>query len=207
MTKIKDEPAIADNEIVDTNLLIMRDTPNQVTKKVTWLQLKSAIMAFLTSTFAAKADLVAGKVPASQIPETHFKGKYVSLVALQTAVPTGSNGDYAVVDTGPGSDAQNYIWDTNEGWVTGSVGGGVTSFASRVGVVSPQNGDYSTNMITVDSNKNFLPNPIPGWNGNTGPDLRSGFDVSMFAGNPEATLLAQYFNALITDLRAQGIIA
>jgi len=47
----------------------------------------------------------------------YFQGKYVSLVALQAAKPTGKDGDYAIVDAGTGTDAKEYIWDVNEGWV------------------------------------------------------------------------------------------
>lgn len=50
----------------------------------------------------------------------HFRGVYVSLVALQTAVPVGIVGDYADVDTGIGSNAVRYLWDVNDAaWIAG----------------------------------------------------------------------------------------
>ncbi|WDF54665.1 hypothetical protein [Mucilaginibacter sp. KACC 22063] len=44
----------------------------------------------------------------------YYKGKYASLSALQTALPTGADGQYVIVDAGSGSDAQEYIWDSSD---------------------------------------------------------------------------------------------
>lgn len=60
------------------------------------------------------------------VPNQHFKGKYTSLVALQTAYPTANTGDYGQVDSGLGSDVVNYNWDDEEGWIVGSSGSGAT---------------------------------------------------------------------------------
>lgn len=50
----------------------------------------------------------------------HFKGVYVSLAALQAAVPTGNPGDYAFVDAGVGNNPNIYIWDDSDSdWVLG----------------------------------------------------------------------------------------
>jgi hypothetical protein len=47
----------------------------------------------------------------------YFKGTFTSLVALQTALPTGSVGEYATVDTS-GENSVLYIWDATENdWV------------------------------------------------------------------------------------------
>lgn len=53
-----------------------------------------------------------------------YKGKYTSLVALETAHPTGNAGDYAQVDTGAGSDVINYSYDVEDGWIEGGSGSG-----------------------------------------------------------------------------------
>jgi hypothetical protein len=54
-----------------------------------------------------------------------FKGKYVSLAALNTAHPTANVGDYAQVDLGTGNDVINYNWDADDSaWVQG--GGAAT---------------------------------------------------------------------------------
>jgi hypothetical protein len=51
----------------------------------------------------------------------HFKGLYANLAALETAHPTASPGDYAIVDAGVGADAVKYIWDnSDEQWVAGT---------------------------------------------------------------------------------------
>ena len=46
-----------------------------------------------------------------------FSGKYISLSALNAAHPTANDGDYAIVDSGVGNDAKEYIWDNEDGWV------------------------------------------------------------------------------------------
>lgn len=58
-----------------------------------------------------------------------FKGKYTSLVNLQATHPTSNDGDTAVVDAGPGTNAIEYIWDANEGWVQGNSVGATTTDA------------------------------------------------------------------------------
>lgn len=50
--------------------------------------------------------------------DDHFLGKYISLAALESAHPTADDGDYAVVDPGSGTEALQYIWDAEEGWVS-----------------------------------------------------------------------------------------
>lgn len=52
----------------------------------------------------------------------HFRGYFASLAALQAAIPSGNDGDYAFVDTGVGNEAEIYIWDTDDNdWVSGGV--------------------------------------------------------------------------------------
>jgi hypothetical protein len=64
--------------------------------------------------------------------DAHFLGKYISLAALETAHATAADGDYAIVDAGPGTDAKIYIWDADEGWVEGG-GTGASTFADLSG--------------------------------------------------------------------------
>jgi hypothetical protein len=64
--------------------------------------------------------------------DAHFLGKYISLAALETAHATAADGDYAIVDAGPGTDAKIYIWDADEGWVEGG-GTGASTFAELTG--------------------------------------------------------------------------
>jgi len=58
----------------------------------------------------------------------HFLGKYTTLLALQTAHPTALDGDYAIVDTGIGGNARQYVWDSQDGWVdSGDIKSGTTT--------------------------------------------------------------------------------
>ena len=63
-------------------------------------------------------DALADKLDTSAYVQ-HYRGKYTTLLALQTAIATGVDGDYAIVDTGTGNDAVYYIWDAQDGWVSG----------------------------------------------------------------------------------------
>ena len=53
----------------------------------------------------------------------YYRGKYTSLANLEAAIPTGNDGDYAIVDAGSGTDAIQYIWDSDEGWLSGGTAG------------------------------------------------------------------------------------
>lgn len=60
------------------------------------------------------------KTKLDSITVNSFRGNFASLVALQTAVPTGNPGDYAYVLVG--GSASTYIWDTvNTQWTPGAV--------------------------------------------------------------------------------------
>lgn len=71
-------------------------------------------------------DALANKLDASAYVQ-HYRGKYASLVALETAIATGEDGDYAIVDIGAGNDAVYYIWDAQDGWVSGGKISGSTT--------------------------------------------------------------------------------
>lgn len=87
----------------DASRILVQD---ETTKEINWID-KDTI---------ATSEQLALKLNISDYNE-YFQGKYISLVALQTAKPTGNDGDYAIVDPGTGVDALEYIWDTDEGWV------------------------------------------------------------------------------------------
>lgn len=84
--------------------------------------------------------------------ETHYKGVFVSLVALQTAHPTATAGDYANIDEGVGSDITRYVWDGNDNsWVQGGGGGAVESVNGQVGIVT-----LNTSHISDTADKRYL---------------------------------------------------
>ena len=49
-----------------------------------------------------------------------YMGTYASLSALQTAQPSSSSGNWAIVDPGAGDPPRVYLWDVDDGWVAGS---------------------------------------------------------------------------------------
>lgn len=66
-------------------------------------------------------EVAATKLDAADYVQ-HFKGKYTTLLALQTAYPTATEGDYAIVDGGIGVDAKQYIWDsTDNQWIEAAI--------------------------------------------------------------------------------------
>lgn len=60
---------------------------------------------------------LSGKLDASAY-NNHYKGLHVTLANLNAAYPTAQSGNYALVDSGAGSDAIIYFWDVEGGWVT-----------------------------------------------------------------------------------------
>jgi len=64
----------------------------------------------------------------------HYRGKFTSLANLETAIPVGNDGDYAIVDAGAGTDAIQYIWDAEEGWLAGGTAGPADTDALPEGV-------------------------------------------------------------------------
>ena len=124
-------------------------------KNMTLTQLKSLIGTTvedsLTSDSATSAlsaakgkvlnDALANKLDSSAYVQ-HYRGKYASLVALETAIATGEDGDYAIVDSGAGNDAVYYIWDAQDGWVSGG-----TTTASTTDTVTEGN----TNLYFTES--------------------------------------------------------
>jgi len=89
--------------------------------------------AYLNSALANKLD--------SSAYVQHYRGKFSSLVALETAIATGEDGDYAIVDSGGGNDAVYYIWDAQDGWVSG----GTTTASTTDTVTEGSNNLYFTN--------------------------------------------------------------
>jgi len=83
----------------------------------------------------------------------YFVGVYSSSAALATAHPTGTDGQYAVVESS-GHDAVIYAWDTtNNHWAAGGTGS-VTSVNSQVGavVLSTDNiGEGTTNKYFTNA--------------------------------------------------------
>jgi hypothetical protein len=86
----------------------------------------------------------------------HYQGKYSSLSALQTAIPAGSDGDYAIVVGSPND--QEYIWDGDHtSWVTtenipastfAALGGSPSDNASLNSVLNSK--ENSANKDAVD---------------------------------------------------------
>lgn len=80
-------------------------------------------------------DALALKLDAADYNQ-HFKGKYTSSANLIAAHPTASDGNYAVVDAGVGSDAKEWIWDNESGWIVSGSTGAATTDALAEGSVN-----------------------------------------------------------------------
>jgi hypothetical protein len=82
----------------------------------------------------------------SGLDDNHFKGKHLSLAALQIAHPTASEGDYAYVDAGVGEDSQHYIWDSSDSsWV---LSGSVVTAETPASIKSKYESNANTNSFT-----------------------------------------------------------
>lgn len=76
----------------------------------------------------------------------HYRGTYTTLGNLQTSVPTGNAGNYALVDSGIGSDALIYIWDLDDGWV---ISGSVANLTSTDSLAEGSTNLYFTNNRAI----------------------------------------------------------
>lgn len=63
----------------------------------------------------------------------YFKGKYTTSATLISAIPTATDGDYAIVDTGTGVDAKEWIWDMEAGWIVSAATSASTTDALTEG--------------------------------------------------------------------------
>ena len=104
------------------------------------LNSNSAVNALSAAQGKALHDALADKLDSSAYVQ-HYRGKYASVLALETAIATGADGDYAIVDTGTGNDAVYYIWDAQEGWVSG----GTTTASTTDTVTEGSTNLYFTN--------------------------------------------------------------
>ena len=94
---------------------------------------------------------------------SHFRGKYLTLAALQAAIPTANDGDYAEVDAGAGSSVQLYVYDAQDGWI-GSSAGAFTSVNGKSGPViqlyTTDIPDNTDKRFLADAEKLYLQNRI-----------------------------------------------
>lgn len=118
-------------------------------------------LGVLETAMPLKADLVAGKIPMSQLPDLPV-GRKVSVADSADRLALPIHGDLTIayqVDT-----ADAWVLDANEdpaeeaNWVLlGSAQGtGVASFKGRTGNVMPTAGDYTADQITETAGKTFV---------------------------------------------------
>lgn len=110
--------------------------------------------------------------------DEHNKGYFADLTALQTAYPTGADGDYAIL----GSTDTVWVWDSGtNAWVDTDTKGEVTSVNGQTGAVSlsiPDAVQYST-MPTAGAD-------------NLG-------DIVQFTGTTDANYTNGYFYKCVSD--------
>ncbi|OEC42506.1 hypothetical protein A7D27_11545 [Pseudomonas sp. 1D4] len=106
----------------------------------------------------------AEKLKLAGLESSHFKGLFSSLAELQQAIPTGSPGDYADVDAGPGLDVQRYVWDhSDSAWIIQASGSTVMTPAQ---VKTAYESNPDTNPFN-DAAKDKLAGIAPGATANS----------------------------------------
>lgn len=151
---------IADNlaEVDLSGYVTISSIVNVLTSTLTNAPASANTVKQLKDLIDGLTDSLANKLDLSAYVQ-HYRGKYASLVALQAAIPSGNDGDYAIVDIGAGNDAVYYIWDAQDGWVSGGTISGSTTDditegasnlyfnQSRVRATSLTGLDLSTNAV------------------------------------------------------------
>ena len=114
--------------------------------------------AALTVQLDLKVDKIAGyglsqenytaaeKAKLAGLEGSHYRGTYLNLTALQTALPTASAGDYADVDAGTADPVQRYIWDDSDDEWDAQAGSADPITAAQVKALYESNAD--TNAYT-----------------------------------------------------------
>lgn len=94
--------------------------------------------------------------------DPHNLGYYADLTALQTAHPTGSDGDFAIL----GSTDTIWVWDSGtSAWVDTDTKGQVTSVNGQTGVVVLSPSDIGATSMTVPATMPTL--TVVDWSANT----------------------------------------
>ncbi len=107
----------------------------------------------------------AEKSKLASLESSRWKGQFVSLVALQSGVPSPQPGDYADVDEGAGHDIVRFVWDnTDSAWVKQS-GDVAPLTAAQIKTLYESNAD--TNAYT-NAEKSKLTGIATGATANTG---------------------------------------
>lgn len=110
-----------------------------------------------------KADLVSGKIPLSQLPDLPV-GRKISVADSVARLALSQHSDLTIAYETDSGDA--WALDANEdpsnpsNWdkLGNAQAIGVQSFNGRTGNVSPQSGDYDTNMILPTTERSFISN-------------------------------------------------
>lgn len=117
----------------------------------------------------------------ASLESSKFKGEFVSLAALESAIPSPEVGSYAYVDQGIGEDVVKYLWDSSdERWVLQQ---GDSAVLTPSDVKSLYEANADTNAFT-DAEKSKLSGIATGATANTGTvtsvnvSVPTGFQVS-----------------------------
>src|SRR5476651_2880793 len=97
----------------------------------------------------------------------NYVGKYPSLAALQVDIPTGVNGNYAIVTASPND--EEYIWDSDHtAWVKtenvpastfAQLGGNATDNASLAAALMSASAVFTTGFtVNLPTNNTGIPN-------------------------------------------------
>lgn len=101
----------------------------------------------------------------ASLESSKFKGEFVSLIALESAITSPEVGSYAYVDQGIGEDVVKYIWDSSdERWVLQQ---GESAVLTPSDVKSLYEANADTNAFT-DAEKSKLSGIATGATANTG---------------------------------------
>ncbi|MDH1341840.1 hypothetical protein [Ectopseudomonas oleovorans] len=93
----------------------------------------------------------AEKAKLAGLEGSHYRGTFINFTALQTALPTAEEGDYADVDAGAGDPVQRYIWDESDGEWVAQAGSADPITAAQVKVLYESNPDTNAYSDTEKS--------------------------------------------------------
>lgn len=93
----------------------------------------------------------AEKAKLAGLEGSHYRGTFINFTALQTALPTAEEGDYADVDAGAGAPVQRYIWDESDSEWVAQAGSADPITAAQVKALYESNPDTNAYSDTEKS--------------------------------------------------------
>ena len=159
------------NAYTDAEKLKLNGIAAGATIDQTGAQIKSAYEAEPNTNGYTDAE----KLKLADLESSKFLGEFISLAALQLAFPAPSTGAYANVDTGPGSNVERYVWDTDDAAYVLQLG--VSTLLTNAQIKTQYEANPDTNAFTDASQTKLAGIAAGATVDQTGAQIKSAYEA------------------------------